>query len=246
MNTKSINLVIVNLLLEIGAVISMPIRGFGTGVELRPGTTVECATVEEARSILGQPDAFIQAMSQFDRCVRMKTSRLVTEAELLKYLTNQARAWSSSEQTKVSNILNSIRNKLTSLNLPLPQRIPLLKTSGADEANAAYCRGGAIVLPQSYVNYDSKMLEDILIHELFHIFSTYNASWRPALYSIIGFFECGEVTLPESLQPLKITNPDAFENRFAIRLQAEDRKVTAVPIIYSTSATYNQGGVMLA
>lgn len=42
---------------------------------------MECVGLEEARSILGERDGFIQAMSQFDRCVRMKTSRLVTEAE---------------------------------------------------------------------------------------------------------------------------------------------------------------------
>jgi hypothetical protein len=214
-----------------------------TGVELRPGTIVDFASVEEGRAVLGSRDAFIQAMSPFDRCVRMKTSRLVTEAELLTYITNQVRAWSGSEQSKLTNILASIRSKLAHFNLPFPDRILLVKTTGAEEDDAAYTRSRSIVLPQNYLSVDSSVIEDVLIHELFHIFSTYHASWRPALYSVIGFIDCGDVALPDSLQPLKITNPDGFANRFAVQLRGEDRVVTAMPVIYSKSATYQGGGL---
>src|SRR5512139_1001532 len=96
MNTRE-----VSFLLTMAAAFLGRAQLWSAGVEVRPGTIAEFASAEEGRQILAERDTgFIQSMSQFDRCVRMRTARLVSEGEFVTYLTNQVRAWTSAEQTK--------------------------------------------------------------------------------------------------------------------------------------------------
>jgi len=125
------------------------------GIPLQPGTTIEFSTVAEGRSVLGARDEFIQAMSQLDRCLRMKTTTQVTEAQFLSFVQNQVLTWSAADQVKLSNVICSVQSSFSELQPALPGRVLLIKTTGNEEGNAAYCRVGAIVLPQQMVNGSS-------------------------------------------------------------------------------------------
>ena len=52
------------------------------------------ATPETARNILTNRDAFINALSPFDRSARMQTDRSVSEEEFLAFLGENVRRWS--------------------------------------------------------------------------------------------------------------------------------------------------------
>ena len=62
---------------------------------------------------------------------------------------------------------------------------------------------------------------------------------REALYQAIGFTACAEVQLEASLQPRKITNPDAPRNDHSIRLRVGGKEVAAVPILFSATEKYD-------
>ena len=109
------------------AMVFLELPCWGAGVELRPGTVVEFASLEEGRRILAGRD--IQGFSQFDRCVRMRTSNAVTQLEFLAFMTNQVVAWSASEITKVTGALSWVGTQTRDLNLALPSRFCLAGNS---------------------------------------------------------------------------------------------------------------------
>jgi len=212
------------------------------GIPLQPGTTLEFASVEEGRNVLG---ARAQGMSQFERCVRMETTAPVTEAEFVTFVQNQVLAWSAADQVNVSNAVSLIQAGFNELHPALPARVLLIQTTGKEEGDAAYVWEGAvgtIVLSQPFVNSGMYFLPRTIAHELFHVHCDYRPDLRPALYGVIGFRACPEVTLPQSLLDLRITG-DPVTVDFYIAVELGEEFVPAAPVIYSKSATYTGGGL---
>src|SRR5678816_3416853 len=117
--------------------------------------------------------------------------------------------------------------------LPLPEKILLVHTSGKEEGNAAYTRGNAIFLPSAMLTFAADKLEGTLCHELFHVLSRNDAETRQRLYGIIGFRACEEIPLPAMLKDRKLTNPDAPLINCTIDLKVNGKVVTATPVLYS-------------
>ncbi len=182
----------------------------------------------EARKILTEKDQFILSLSPFDRASRLKTESQVSQNTFLNFISKQTLDWGSFECTSIESILDSIISKLDKYSLKFPRKISIIKTTGKEEGNAAYCRGNAIILPQSFVN-TPYTLKNLLTHELFHIYSKNNPTKRSELYKQIGFFECSELEFPEELSALKITNPDAP----IISCYFEDKDQKLMPMLFS-------------
>src|SRR5262249_36039098 len=128
-----------------------------------------------------------------------------------------------------------------------PKGIVLIHTSGDEEANAAYTRGTAIVLPTKVLSYQPTQLDRLLLHELFHVLGRHDGAVRAKLYRIIGFEPCEPIEPPASLAPRRITNPDAPRIDCTINLTAADGRVfTGAPILYSAIKAYDakRGGTI--
>ena len=89
-------------------------------------------------------------------------------------------------------------------------------------------------------------LERTFIHELFHILSRYNPELRKELYALLGFAPCPELVLPEKLNRLKITNPDACYMNYYFTVERSGNRLMMIPVLFSSS-WYNeaQGGIFL-
>ena len=210
-------------------------------VELGGGARLEFATVDDGIRGLTTRDRFVAALSPFDRAARRKTDGSVTEEEFLAFVAEQVLPWEDAEIDKLASVARGVVEKVRPLQLSLPARIRLVKTSGDEEGHAAYCRGNHIVLPQNVVERPAAKLERLLLHELFHIFSRNQPRIRRELYGIVGFEPCPEIELPESIRPRKLTNPDAPGCDVRIRLEVEGETVDAVPILYSSEDRYDVG-----
>jgi len=210
-----------------------------TNVNMGKGCLAHFATASEAAEILTRKDDFIQRLSAFDRAARMKTDRTVSAEEFLAFVKASVSSWTDAEKGKVEAAIGRIRPALEALPLPLPKTIALLKTTGAEEGQAFYTRDTAIVFPEGQLTAANPPLEKTIAHELFHILSRENPAMREALYQAIGFTACAEVQLETSLQPRKITNPDAPRNDHSIRLRVGGKEVAAVPILFSATEKYD-------
>ncbi len=217
-------------------------------VRLTEGTVVRFADVRSGVEALTRRDDYIGEMSPFDRQVRPKSDRPVSEAEMLAFFAQHVQPWSAEEIGKLTPLIAALGKKADPWKLKLPPVILLVKTTGREEGGAAYCRGAAIVLPQNMISGSAKALEQVLPHELFHVLSSHNPDLREALYQTIGFQSCNEVQLPESLRARKITNPDAPVNNHFITVTQDGRALELMPVLFSKTERYDpaRGGSLFA
>lgn len=216
-------------------VLLMPLAG-ATQPRLA-GVPVRFADPAQAKSILAQRDAFVKAMSPFDRQARVRPAGggAVSVEAYLTFASSQAIAWEADKRARVERALASLDAKLKQLALkgmPLPKEIVLVRTTGKEEGGAAYCRGQhAIVLPRGMLRSQTG-IERLLTHELFHIVSRQREEVRRAMYRVIGFREIGPVPLPAKLASRLITNPDSPRVAYAITLGER----VMVPVLFSSAA----------
>ena len=213
-------------------------------VQLTPKTSVDFATISEAALVLTSSDEFVKALSPFDRSSRLKTDREVSEKEFLKFVGTNLLSWSDLEKQSLTAVLNGIKDVMTSLALPFPQKVLLIKTTGNEEGGAAYTRANAVILPQKDLNQSSSNLKKTIVHELFHVLSRANPKLRDQMYAAIGFVKTGELDFPDHLKARKLTNPDAPLNNHCIRLKIDGNESWAIPILFSSTEKYdiNRGG----
>jgi hypothetical protein len=217
------------------------IRGADTALALTETNTLSFATVEKARELLRSRDEFIQRLSPFDRCARLKTDRAVSEDQFLDFVAKSARPWESGEQKKLEAVASFLRTRLAGLKLTFPKTVWLVKTDGTEEGGAAYTREDAVILPANLVSAPEAGLRGILAHELFHVASRHDPKRRDALYAAIGFTRCDEIKLPEPLRARQITNPDAPSIEHFIRVTRAGKEWTVVPVLISRAARYDPG-----
>jgi hypothetical protein len=211
-------------------------------------TTMHFASQSEGRQMLVARDDFIQRLSPFDRSARMKTDKAVSAGELLEFIGKNVVDWTKEETQTVQAAIEAMQPLFRDLPLSLPPTVQLIKTTGAEEGNAAYTRSTAIVLPMAVLGKSQQELQQLICHELFHILSRQNPVLREELYGIIGFAKCNEIKLPPELERRKITNPDAPRNDHFIRLQIAGHESLAVPVLLSSVETYDvkRGGEFFA
>jgi hypothetical protein len=211
-------------------------------------TMMHFSSQSEGRQVLIAKDDFIQRLSPFDRSARMKTDKAVSAGELLEFIGKNVVDWTKEETQTVQATIEAMQPLFRDLPLSLPQTVQLIKTTGAEEGNAAYTRSTAIVLPKAVLVKSQQELQQLICHELFHILSRQNPALREELYGIIGFTKCNEIKLPPELERRKITNPDAPRNDHFIRLQIGGHESLAVPVLLSSVETYDvkRGGEFFA
>jgi len=213
-------------------------------LELQRGVALVFAEPDDAGRRLTAKDAFVSSLSPFDRSVRLKTDKDVSEPDFLNYVRKQVRPWNTEEKHRIRAVVQSVARRLAPFKLKFPDKVLLTKTTGKEEGGATYTRSGSIVLPEAELDKQNEALERIIIHELFHILTANDPNLKEALYSIIHFTRCNEISLPDSLRQRKITNPDAPKNDHYVQVEYRGRVIQVVPIIYSSAARYDlkEGG----
>jgi hypothetical protein len=206
------------------------------------------ASQTEGRQVLVAKDDFIQRLSPFDRSARMKTDKAVSTGELLEFIGKNVVDWTKEETQTVRAAIEAMQPLFRDLPLSWPPTVQLIKTTGAEEGNAAHTRSTAIVLPKAVLGKNQQELQQLICHELFHVLSRQNPGLREELYGIIGFTKCNEIKLPPELERRKITNPDAPRNDHFVRLQIGGQESLGVPVLLSTVETYDvkRGGEFFA
>lgn len=191
---------------------------------------------EKASYYLSKEDDFINRLSPFDMSSRMKTSTEVSKEDFIKFISLQTLSWNKDEINRIDKILEKIKAKIGIYNIYFPATIYLIKTTGFEEGNAAYCRGNSIiVIPEDDLLKNDNQIEELLIHEMFHIFSRNNPSIQEKLYSIVGFTKCSELELPETIQKWKITNPDASFFNYYFTSIVHGKELKLMPILLAKS-----------
>jgi hypothetical protein len=196
------------------------------------GTPVRFADQSEAREVLGASDAFTRTLSAFDRGYRMRTLEPTLEADYLAHAAEQALDWEARERTAWETSARTLSEALEGLELPLPDEVLLVSSSGDEDVGAPYTRGNAIVLPF----HPTPGRFSIIAHELFHVASRFDSGLLGRLAPLIGFEPLAEIPMPGQLDERRVTNPDAFALNAAIRVQLAGGDADVVPMLRSAEA----------
>ena len=215
-------------------------------VPLHRNTQVRFASVEEGRMRLGEQDRFVNALSRFDRQCRLGFGNDVSTEQFTDFVSNNVIAWEASERARIHESLRRISEHLRAYEIPFPDTILLVKTTGREEANAAYCRRHAVVIPLRFAKLPPARLDRLLLHELFHVLSSSSGPTRKELYAIIGFTVCEPIGVPLPLRDRKITNPDGPLLDAVITIEEKDRSLTLAPLLYASIDRFDpdQGGTV--
>ncbi len=214
-----------------------PPRNEPGSVGITPTVRVVFATIEEGRRYARIKDDYSQRTGALERQLKVRTKRELNEAQYLEELAADVREWSDKERAFVTRALESLREPLGRMPLPLPIQVTLVQMDGRVYGNrVAYTRGNEIYFPGGMVDGSGPIdgFRSLLAHELFHVASRQDRTWREAMYAIVGFQPVPEVAIPAALQARKITNPDAPRLDSAIRLTVANRgPVWVVPLMQS-------------
>jgi len=208
-------------------------------LELTPESEMVFATRETGISIMTIRDDYVSHMSGFDRMLRLKSTQPVTERAYLDFVAANVLEWTEADKERLKPLVQKMQAALQQFWLPLPSTVLLIKTSGKEEVGQAHTRANAIVLPERSLGENDESLLFLLNHELFHVMSRHDAHFRQNAYGLIGFRIGNEISLPDLIAPLQITNPDAPRHDSYIDVTSDGRKITVVPVLLSRSAVFD-------
>ncbi len=199
-------------------------------------STIEFASIEDAKMLLGNSDEFTKSLGPFDFTAKTQNAENKSEIDYLQYAAEQALKWSDSDLNESIKVIKSAEEKIKKLGLKLnlPSKITLVLSTCKEEGEAqGYTRGEFIVL-------NGKPDEHLFLHELWHIISRENPRLRDASYEIIGFKKMEKVAFPDELEKFRITNPDApfIEHYVPLMIDGEEKNMV---ITTMASAPYTSG-----
>jgi len=192
---------------------------------------------KESSLIIVQDDRFLAGLTDMDRSLRLKTTADVSLDEYKNFLRRQTLDWNEGEKKTMTGIIQNIKPLFVKYRLSFPAEMTLIKTTGKEEGNAAYCRfQNIIVFPAGYLSFSQDELQDVLVHELFHIFSKNNLAAQESLYGIIGFYKTNPLTtVQKQVQSLLISNPDGCLNNYYFKTTVDKIPYNVMPVLVATS-----------
>lgn len=195
-------------------------------------TLIRLASAAEGQSILAAEDDFTRALGGFDRSFRMRTTEAVSDAELRRFLGEQALDFTEEEAEAWEATIASVARGARGIGRLLPPEVLVVKTTGREERNHAYTRAHAIVLPAARVErLRAERAIYLIAHELFHVASRRSPALRDATYALLGFAPIAPITPPLELDSQRLTNPDAHGLGHYIRLESPAGERAFIPLL---------------
>lgn len=190
---------------------------------------LQFATPKKASELLSIRDDYLANLTLFD--LESKTRNLKPSVEnYVKLASQSVSTWTESEIEDITTDLIEINHRLEALDIKLvyPKEIHMIKSSVDEESNAhGYTRKNFIVLNENYIS------KNLIIHELWHVISRYNPDKANEIYKSLGFVENEAIEFPIALKEQIITNPDATNLNYTIKVTHNDIEKDAVLLIYS-------------
>lgn len=175
--------------------------------------TVRLASKEEAEKLLASEDSYTANWNDFDINSRLeKTDGTGTKEELLQLAARETLDWTEEEKEKMARAVELFNQDIAKqgFQLPLPKEVIVIKSTMKDEGEAGgYTRNNWIVLSDKRVQATEERIKRILTHELFHVLTRTNPSFKKKMYETIGFTVTNdELEFPSDLKNVRISNPD--------------------------------------
>lgn len=199
-------------------------------------TTFAAASPAEGAAILSANDEYLSVLSASDLSIRLHGAP-GTSADLGRLYAGATLAWSEADTRRLREMVSRHRADLDAIAPWLPETVYFIKGGEAIEGGIPHTRGAAIFFGGALPEGDAR-LDQLFLHELFHVLSRHSAARHDELYGVIGFAPCDAV-LPADTASRLITNPDAPHVGHAAPLSASDQSLLATPLLIAEPARYD-------
>jgi hypothetical protein len=210
----------------------------GAALYSAPAAALEVtpATPAQAVAIVTAQDEVIQAMTPADLSIRLHggTSR---EALLRQYAA-AVEPWSDAESARLTAMVARHRAQLDAIARWLPDQVLLIKNTRDIDGGLPHTRANAILFGPNLPTSDAE-LDELFLHELWHVLSRHNAARHDEIYALIGFQPCTSVALPDDLRARLVTNPDAPLTRWGVATRAQGHAILLAPLLVAEPAVYD-------
>jgi hypothetical protein len=204
------------------------------------GTTVRFAGIEAGQRVLTADDEWLRATSAFQRRAVMQRAEAVSMDAFKRWNADAVRPWPDEQRARWRRALEALAPMWNALRIPLPAEVLLVITNGQESANAPYTRANAVVLAGAggMPGYNDAML---MAHELWHVASRHAPALATRLYAEIGFEPVPLLDFPPAWADIRLANPDAPDNRHAMRLALDGREVLLAPVLVAARTELKPG-----
>jgi hypothetical protein len=194
------------------------------------GTRVRFASVAEARQRLSADDAWMRATSAWQRSAVMQRRDAVSWDEFRRWNADAALPWSAEQRARWTRALEALAPVFARLRVPLPGDVWLVSSNGQESADAPYTRGDFVALTTAFPAHP---VGDVFLmaHELWHVASRHHPTLATRLYAELGFEPVPTLDFPPAWAARRIANPDAPDNRHAMRITVDGRERLGTPVL---------------
>jgi hypothetical protein len=196
-----------------------------------PASAYAFATAAEGRAILSTRDEYVRATSALERSARLRTGDKVDEGRFVQFMQGTVLDWTEEERRHLQPLIAHLDRFLSGLKWKRPEKILLVRVDAALENGAPHTRANGIMLPKNEFTGTADSLTYVVSHETFHVLTREDGALKERLYGAIGFRRCERIEIPESVSRIRITNPDAVENRHTIAVRYRDQGVEVMPFV---------------
>jgi hypothetical protein len=199
-------------------------------------------SIEKAKELMTTEDQFTTSWSKFDIDIRLHKINS-KKADLIKCISAQVLEWSEDEKQKIIVVLQGIDTSISNqgLKINFQKDIYFIKSTNLCEGRAeGYTRANYVILKNDVASKSMNDLKQLVIHELFHVFSRNDSLFRRKMYNVIGFEICNSISYPDNIKDYKLTDPDATQTDSYIKLKRNDKEIECMMILYS-KFDYNGG-----
>lgn len=219
--------------------------------EVAPNKAIVFMDSIDARSaiIYDTHDNFFEDITDLDMAIQAKItdhtkiSRAEISSTYKTFMQDDVTNFTAEEKVLLTEIWKEIHTFTSTLNNNIfPEKINLIKSHERPYGTGTfYTRENCIVIPYgSFKTMDRSSMYNVMLHELFHVYSRLNNDKRLAIYNLIGFkpFDEKVFRMKDSLQKRVLLNPDGVK-KYYITLKMDDGQYRDfMPIITAKSWEY--------
>ena len=222
-------------------------------LELPGGERVVFLDKQAAGDLVTQDNAeqFFERVRPLEMSIQMKrnylpnTPREQIVEDYRAFLREDMTEFAESEVKILKNVFQRAHDLIDRINPDIfPKQIRVAKTSARHYGPSVYyTREEGIVIPYNELEPgDENALLEVMLHEIFHIYSRYHPKERNELYELVGFKPIGvpveRLKMDSVLSSRILFNPDGIDFAYQIMLERDGESFPAVPIIVSTEPEY--------
>lgn len=179
---------------------------------------------------------YFYAVRPIDQFLQMGGSE---DLDYIDFIKKEAISFLPEDMDKINKTMSKVEHLILEIHPNyLSDSIKFIKVEGKRYGDQAYfTKDNAIIIPaEELSSFNEKKFLEVMLHELFHIFSRQNSMLKKELYKSIGFEALpGKLHIDSSFNQQILLNPDGINFHYEIKIKSYEQVYRCLPVLYTES-----------